>query len=709
MEAPPLEKELNHASLDNLLQCLDRVYTDNNLFVISQDLSQIVNYLSPFLTLKKRGKFEDLTWLEKFASNSEIVSSLSNYGTIIIVLDNKNSDLSLLKSLWDTLGSSRQRVTLLVKNLTRSFYYDLCAKIFGADTSSLLDIAADVDLKQPSIRMSAHCRLMNWETYPICIEDFVFTLDMDNGGLESYLKDPIHLVSELSLAVAKIISKSTSRKDIIKLKNAFAKGDHSSLLLSIFLNSKIPELISSLFTPNEAEFYSKKLTGNTDIVVLERNLDYFPLVLSHMNYLGLLDDLFGITDEYSGALESNEKLNDELYENLKHLNFGSIGAKLNKLAKYLQLEYSNSDKLSDLREIKQLVKNLGNLTTKHELVKKHTTLSELVLNKIKSDLESEYTYNYSEKWLQLQNEIFDLDYRLQIQKVHGLMNLDVPEQTILCAVVLVSLINDGIRKKDLDAIERELGLNYGFEPLIVLRNLIEYKIVKINTKGNDFFGAFTFGKTELETMATTTTTTTTTTATIKGPGSVSPAVNDKNVDSSDEIGYEDITMVGVSGGQDVYKSTYTLISKFWNLHPLDEEENSAGPTESVSDYSLPSFALTGATVPLLVRMVESLYSREFLKYKPVNSIFKRPNWVNLNLDTMFKGQTVDRNLCDELDNRKNPAKASTRQEFLIVVILGGITRSEISALAYLQGRLSKKILVVTSGIVNTRKLITALE
>lgn len=708
MDAPPLEKKLNQASLDNLLECLDRVYTDNNLFVISQGLSQIVNYLSPFLTLKKRGKFEELTWLEKFASNSELISSLSNYGTLILVLENKDHDLTLLKSVWDNLRTSRQRVTLVVKDLTRSFYYNLCSKIFGADTSTLLDTAADVDLTQQSIRMSAHCRLMNWETYPICIEDFVFTLDMENGGLDAYLKDPINLISGLSEALAKIISRSTSRKDIIKLKNAFAKGDHSSLLLSILLNSKLPELISSLFTANEAEFYSRKLTGNTDIVVLERNLDYFPLVLSHMNYLGLLDDLFGITDEYSGALKSNEKLNDELYENLKHLNFGSIGAKLNKLAKYLQLEYSNSDKLSDLREIKELVKNLGNLTTKHELVKKHTTLSELVLNKIKSDLDSEFSYNYSEKWLQLQNEIFDLDYKLQTQKIHSLLDLDVPQETVLCAVILVSLINDGIRKRDLDAIDRELSLNYGFEPLLVLRNLIEYKIVKINSKGNDFFGAFTFGKSELETMATTTTTTTTTAA-IKGLSSVSPAANHNYVDSTYEIGYDDITMLGVSGGQDIYKSTYTLISKFWNLHPLDEDDNSSGPTESVSDYTLPSFALTGATVPLLVRMVESLYSREFLKYKPVNSVFKRPNWVNLNLDTMFKGQTVDRNLCDELDNRKNPAKASTRQEFLIVVVLGGITRSEISALAHLKGRLTKKILVVTSGIVNTKKLIKALE
>lgn len=710
MELPSIQEELNQSSLDSFLKCLDRVYSENNLFVVSSDLSKLLNYLTPFLNVKSRGKFQEVTWLDKFVCNPELVLSLSNYGTLILVLDSTNTDLNLLKVLWLNHRSALQQVTVIVKNLTKSFYYELCSQIFGRDVPSLLDTVADIDLNQLVLRMSAQCRLMNWQTHPICIEDFVFTLDMPSGGLDAYFNNPIQLVSGLVEAVSDIISKSTDRKDIIKLKNAFAKGDHSSLLLDILLNSKLPEVFAEKFSANEAEFYNKKLTGNTDIVVLERNLDYFPLILTQMNYLGLLDDLFGVSDEFNSILERNDKLGDELYQNLKHLNFGSIGAKLNKLAKYLQMEYSNSDKLSDLREIKQLVQNLGNLTSKHDLVRKHTILSEDVLAKIKSDMDSEFTYNFREKLLELQNEIFDLDYRQQIQKVLGFFNLSVPEKAMLCLIVLVSILNDGIRKRDMDSLEKELGLNYGSSALLTLRGLMEKKLVKINTKGNDFFGSFTFGKTELETMATTTTTTTTTTtaASQTAPGTP-PLANGTGINYTKDISYEDINLVGVSGGQDVYKSTYTLISKFWNLHPLDEDEETSRPIESACDYTLPSFALTGATVPLLTRMVESLYSREFLKYKPVNSVSKRPNWTNLNLDTMFKGQTVDRNICDELDNRKNPARASVRQEYVIVVILGGITRSEISTLVHLQNRISKKIIVVTSGIVNTKKLMELLS
>lgn len=704
MEPLSFQDDLNQASLANLLSCLDRVYTENNLFVISRGLSQIVNYLSPFLVIRKRGRLKELTWLEKFSKDPQLILSVSKYGTLFIVVDNCAADLVLLQTLWTALGNSRPRTTIIVKNITRSFYYELCAKIFNRDLSTLLDLAADVDLLQPSIRMSTHCRLLNWETFPICIEDFVFTLDMENGGLDAYYNDPLRLVSGLADAVSKIISKSTNRKDIIKFKNAFAKGDHSGLLLNILFDSRLPEIISTLFSANEAEFYTRKLTGNADIVVLERNLDYFPLVLSHMNYSGLLDDLLGSADEYNGILNNKEKVHDELYDNLKHLNFGSIGAKLNKLAKYLQLEFSNSDKPSDLREIKQLVTNLGNLTHKHELVKKHTILSEEVLMKIKLDLDSEYTYNFGENLLKFQNELFDLDYKQQVKNIMAALTISVPQETILSLVIVVSLVNDGIRRKDLDTIERELGLNYGKDPLLTLRNLIEKNIVRVNNKGNDFFGAFTFGKTDLENMATTTTISSTTQLANK---SVSPS-NASVTHHFDDGSYEDITLVGVTGGQDVYKSTYTLISKFWNLHPLEEDEETK-PIETVHDYSQPSFALTAATVPLLTRLVEALYSREFLKYKPVNSVLKRPNWTNLNLDTMFKGKTVDNNLCDELDNRKNPVKGATRQEYVIVVILGGITRSEISTFAYLERKLGKKILVVTSGLVNTRKLVQSMS
>lgn len=680
-----LGTELNDASIENLYSSLSHVYSSNNLLVLGQELSKVINYLTLFLKLKQRGKFEKTIWLEALAGSDDATSLVQSYGGLILLILELEQNIQLLIKLWAQLKRHRTKINVVVKNLSRSFYYELCSRVFGIGGEGFFAKVSEVDLNQSVLRVTSNCRLLNWQTYPICIQDFVFTLDMDVGGLLLYFHNPIQQVSQMSDAFIKIMEHTTTGGDIMKLKNAFAKGDHSSLLVNIVLNDKVPELLAQKFTANEQDFYLHKLRGNTDLVVLERNLDYFPLLLSHLNYLGLLDDLFGTQDEFSNVLLNTEKVSDELFHNLKDLNFASIGVKLNKLARYIQLEYENSDKLTDLQEIKQLVSNLGNLTTKQDLVRKHTGLSEAILEKIKSNKAGSDKYNLREEWLQVQNDLFELDYKQQIAKVHHFMNQCSPFEMVVSLVVLVSLINDGIRQKDLDTLDAEMFKNFGLAAVLSLRKFSKCNLIKVNTKGNDFFGNFTFGKTEIET-----TTTTTSGANATAPMLVS-------------VSYEDIQSLGITGGQDVYKSTYTLISKFWNLHPLDEDEP---VIETLLDYPHPSFALPAGTVPLMARIVESLYFRDFLKYKPVTSISKRPNWDNLNLDTMFKGQTLDRNICDELENRKNPEE--TRQQYVILVFVGGITRSEISVLKYLLEKLekkNKKLYVLTSGLVNNQKLI----
>lgn len=678
--------QLNASTLQNLYDNLTKVTTSNNLLVLARPLSKLLNFLTPFLNLKTRGKFDKTIWLDTLLDTG--IDVVENYATIIFII--QEADLHPFTDVWAQLKKSKTKTCLIVKDLSRSFYFELSVKAFGADKQSLLSRISESDVRNTVQRLSPTCRLMNWATYPICIQDFVYTLDMAQGGLQLYFFNPIEQISKLSDAVVAIMNQSTSGNDMLKVKNAFAKGDHSSLLLNVLLEDKIPEYVWSRLAPNEQDFYLHKLRGNVDLVVLERNLDYFPLFLSQLNYMGLLDDLFGIEDEYNDILTNKEKVDDELYHNLKHLNFGSIGVKLNQLARYIQLEYESSDKLKDLHEIKQLVSNLGSLTTKQELVKKHTGLSEAVLERIRENKAGDEKYNLKEQWLALQNELFDIEYKPQMARVRHLVNQYATFPVVASVAVLVSLINDGIKQKDLEALETDIHQNFGLERLLVFRKLVECKLIKINVRSNDFFGSFTFGKTEIET---------TTTSTATGAGAAK--------ETSDDRSYDDISLLGVTAAQDAYKSTYTLINKFWNLHPAEDDANSA--VETVLDYTQPSFALSSGTVPLMARIVESLYVRDFLKYRPVTSISKRPNWDNLNLDTMFRGHTIDRNLCDELDVRANGVVAESRLQYVVVVVLGGITRLEISVFRHLEKKLGKKLLVVTSGIVNNRKLLHVLE
>lgn len=685
-----LGASLNRKTTENLFDVLRKIHTSDNLFVLSRKLSQELNYLTSFLELKSRGKFDRLVWLETLASSDDVLQYVSGYGGLIVVLEDTHVSLDLFSKIWPHLSRQKVKVSLIVKDLGRAFYYEL-VKILGSPPDDLFKNATNVDLTQNTIRISSFVRLMNWQTLPLCVEDFVLTLNMELGGLQLYFENPIPQLSLLSDALVQIVN-FTKTNETIKFKNLFAKGDHSAALSNIFMNDKLSEYLASGFSPNEREFYTSKLRGNTDLVVLERNLDYFPLLLDHMNYLGLLDDLFGTLDELNNVLELGDKLNDELYENIKDLNFASIGMKLNKLARYIQLELGNKDNLQEISEIKELVKNLGNLTSKQELVRKHTALSEAILEKIKNNRQGNFKHDIREWWLELQNEIFNLDYKRQIAKFQDLINQGCTESMALSCAALISLINDGFKHKDFTLVEEQIHSYFGLEAAFAFRKMRDLKILKAVNKSTDFFSGFTFGKSEIETTTTTT----------------SSDIHGKDDSTLTDKTYDDINSLGITGGQDVYKSTYTLISKFWNLHPL-EEEGEEPIIETLYDYPNPSFAYPSATVLLITRLIEALYFRDFLKYKPVNNVYRRPNWEKLNLDAMFRGQTIDENICDDLDNRKSEASKNSRPEYVLAVFVGGITRGEIAVLRYLQGKLAKQnktLLVLTSGIVSNHKLIS---
>ncbi|KAF3985064.1 hypothetical protein FT663_05394 [Candidozyma haemuli var. vulneris] len=684
-----LGPSFNKKTTENLFNVLRKINTSDNLFVLTQKLSQCLNYLTSVSELKAKGKFDRIVWLETLASSEDVSQYLAGYGGLIVVLEDTNECLSLFRQIWPHLSRQKVKVSLIVKDLGRAFYYEI-SKILGSPPDDLFKNATNVNLEQSAIRINSYVRLLNWHTFPLCIEDFVLSLNMEAGGLQSYFENPIPQLSLLSDALVQIVD-STKASDTMKFKNLFAKGDHSAALSNILMNDKLTEYLASGFSPNERDFYTTKLRGNTDLVVLERNLDYFPLLLDHMNYSGLLDDLFGTSDELNNVLKTGDKLNDELFDNIKDLNFASIGMKLNKLARYIQSELGNKDNITELQEIKQLVKNLGNLTAKQELVRKHTALSEAILEKIKNNREGDYKHDIREWWLELQNEIFNLDYKRQIAKFHELLNQGCTSSVALSCAALVSLINDGIKPKDFTTIEEQIHSYFGLQTVLAFRKMRDLKLLKAVNKSTDFFSGFTFGKSEIET---------TTTTTLSDSGG-----KDDKTGSTDKT-YEDVNSLGITGGQDVYKSTYTLISKFWNLHPL-EEEGDEPIIETISDYPNPSFVFPSATVPLTARLIESLYFRDFLKYKPVNNVHRRPNWEKLNLDAMFRGQTIDDNICDESDNRKIEASKNSKPEYVIAVFIGGITRGEVTVLRYLQTKLArqnKTLFVLTSGIVSNHKL-----
>lgn len=691
MSQPELGKKLNAVSTDNLVGLLKRVPTSNNLFVPCRELSPLLNYLTPFLNLKAAGNFEKILWLDALAESQDLHSIIESYSLIILIRPH-DLDLLLFSTLWSKVKHNT-RITLIVQNLQRSFYYQLANQTFNKNL--LLERIANIDESLTTFDISNNVLLMNWKTYPICTQDFVFSIDMDYGGLPLYFNNPLQHVSKLSDAVVDILRYTTSQDNMLKLKNAFAKGDHSSLLLNNLLENKIPEMLSESLNWGEQEFYLNALRGNTDLVVLERNLDYFPLLLSHTNYLGFLDDIIGTKDEFNNELNNNVKLQDETYSMLKHINVSSIESLLKDAAKSLRSEREKLEEknktTTQTSDLKGYLNDVNALDSRNKEFEKYINLIGEAFGKFDSNKSGNEKYDMAKEWLGIQNNLFDNDYKNRLASVFLLINEFSSFERVVTLVVLVSLSSDGIFQSDFDKIELEIAIHYGLGSALTLKNLKEYNLIRVN-ENSSFLANFQFGRTE--------TVSTSTEGTPAAPGAI-----------NEERNYDDISLLGLTGGQDVYKSTYTytLISKMWNLHPPDDNQVIA---KSIEDYTLPNFTLASNTVPLTNRIVESLYFREFLTYSPVNNIYRRPNWKKLNLDTMIKGQTIDENLCDDLDDRKSLLTTGLKEEYVIVVLVGGITRSEISLFQHLQNRLrikKKTLLVVTSGLVNNRKLLRTMS
>ena len=796
--------KFNEVTLKNLTDQLDRVYTSNNLLVLDPILSPLINRLASFLIIKEHAKCQNVAWLNDDLLKIPI-DVVSKYSSLVILIPESLENLGKLKSYIPTIAKKAHglRYNLIVKDLSKTFVFQVNQQFEGIiDFEKILNLNNNnnnnnnneyqyydnedknkiefenenenenenekkekrmhmmimknnekkktMPLVPRPLSITSKIKLFDWKTDPIYTDGILVTEETSQfSGLNDYFERPLKQLNQLSDALIKLlfygIKPNDKHRHHFKLRNIYGKGNHSELFIKMLRESQIPSFLSENMQTTEIEFYQDKLHSNTDLVVIERNVDLFPVIFSQLNYHGIIDDMFGINFEtivkFEGGISNKDLANDELYNNdLKHLNFSTVGARLNRLAKYIKQRFENTGRNDDdanINEMKNLVGALGNLTQQQELLKKHTLIGESIVGKVETDYE---------KFLTFQNDVFDMDYKLQISNLKLFLNNNYPIENIWTIILLIGYINDGIMNTDLEMIMTEIHENYGFSAVLSLQRLIDLKLIrKVNDSSNDFFASL--GLTSQKKHAAT------------------PQVD------------EDDSDVGISGCKDVFKSNYTLINKFWNLHPLPEEEQEGeeeeekgglgrGKNRRVEDgrgdndddnnddnhhnnnnddnsrkdnkgvngqgrnynkmnglksnnthgneikqgtsilklYPTPSFTLPGNTVPIIYRMIESLYFRDFLKYKPVNNIKRRPNWDNLGLNTMFAGKTIDVNLENVNDDKL---------KYLVIVIIGGITRSEMTCLKYLEERLkqrkngsgaSKKVIVLTNGIINNRKL-----
>ncbi|GLB35714.1 putative STXBP unc-18 SEC1 family protein [Lyophyllum shimeji] len=275
------------------------------------------------------------------------------------------------------------------------------------------------------------------------------------------------------------------------------KGDGAARLATL-LSRETPKSSTSS-SPDTLLTPSEKIDS---LIVLDRRVDMITPLLTQLTYEGLIDELIGIKNSHvelpasllsppappaaSAAgpstspptstvplpsLKKDAKkkhhlttTTDPLFEELRDLNFSSVGRKLNRVARRLDEDYRTNLQSKTVAQLRDFVGKLGGLQTEHQSLRLHTGLSELLVPLTRTE-----QFNKS---LEIQqNLLASYDVSAQISAIEEMIAQGADMQVTLRLLCLASITSGGIKAKTLENIKREILQAYGYNYLPLLLSL----------------------------------------------------------------------------------------------------------------------------------------------------------------------------------------------------------------------------------------------
>ncbi|KAK7465553.1 Vacuolar protein-sorting-associated protein 33 [Stygiomarasmius scandens] len=271
-----------------------------------------------------------------------------------------------------------------------------------------------------------------------------------------------------------------------------AKGDHAARLVKL-LTTYLPQTRTS----SSPDTLSELSDDFDSLIVIDRRVDMITPLLTQLTYEGLIDELIGIRNchvELPASLvtppsgptsnpaqppapvsstsaanlrkESKKKyhLTDQLFIDLRDLNFSSVGKRLNKIARRLDEDYKTSLQAKTIPQLRDVVGKLGGLQTEHQSLRLHTGLSEMLIPMTRTE-----QFNKS---LEIQqNLLASYNVSDQVAAIEDLIANGTDMQTVVRLLCLASLTTGGIKTKALENIKREILQAYGYNLLPLLLSL----------------------------------------------------------------------------------------------------------------------------------------------------------------------------------------------------------------------------------------------
>ena len=505
--------------------------------------------------------------------------------------------------------------------------------------------------------------------YFLPLEKDLLSLELEDSFADLYLrKDPTPIFL-LARALMLIQQKHGLFPRIT------GKGDHGKRLADLLARMR-QELIASEDTSDTNKLGLTPSTTIESLIVIDREIDFATPLLTQLTYEGLIDEVVGIKNNYAdvdtsvvgaapqppnaaktvGAAPAQPKKRkilldstDKLYGQLRDTNFAIVGSLLNKVARRLQTDYDSRHGTKTTAELREFVNKLPGYQEEQKSLKIHTGLAEEIMKHTRTD-------QFSRLLEVQQNLAAGADPSSQHEAVEELIARNAPLAEVLRVLCLESCIAGGLKPRDLESFKKMILQAYGYQHVLTLAALEKLQLLLSRS---------------------------------------SPVS----------------AMVPIAGGGAATgtKTNYAFLRKALRL--IVDEVNEHDPNDIAYVYS--------GYAPLSIRLVQCILQKQYLTSITRGSANNPPTTVSGGASQGWRGfdeavKHVRGATFDDIQKGEDKAvkarsllSGSGEKKTVFVVILGGITFTEIAALRFIakkeEGTLNTCNLILLYSLLDTAR------
>jgi len=211
----------------------------------------------------------------------------------------------------------------------------------------------------------------------------------------------------------------------------------------------------------------------SEVVLIDRRVDLFSLLCSQFTYQALIDMLYGVEKNQTniGSAEWAKERSpivrlspeDPFYQEIRDLHIDKLGPLLQEKARAIQKTYSEKDIVRNPSEMAEYIKKFKTAHSAHPLLEIHINLAHDLRDAIQSE---DYRAD-----LRLEDEITAQSSQSSLETIENFIDDQKPLHEVLRLLCLYSLVNNGVKPKQLDQLKRGIVQSYGYKHLLTLCNL----------------------------------------------------------------------------------------------------------------------------------------------------------------------------------------------------------------------------------------------